>query len=214
MSRRFVLRSISVGAITAVAMLLFGSTGPALADAAASFCTAVGGTPNANLFPNDGSFGSLTGETLTNPSHLGPALAAGITTYAFKGTPRARVSATPNTNPNIIAASSPEDGEYNITNSTYYRMDAAWFNTTDHGGSAASTSSNDPNGLMMMVNASYAPGTFYTQAFDVTPNTNYEFSIWAMNMVPTSNTGANILPNVALSIDRAGVDDNGNGIID
>ena len=164
-------------------MALLGSS---LAASTVGACTASGGTLGSNLLTNDGNFGTLSGTPAT-PSWVG-ALPAGRTTLKY-------IDNTIRTSPR---AGSPEDGEYTISNSTAYRNDGAWWVFTDHTGSASGAPSGNTRGLMMVINASYAADVFYTQTLTVTPNTNYEYGLWIMNML--RNGG--ITPNVQIEIDR------------
>lgn len=95
-------------------------------------------------------------------------------------------------------AGSPEDGEYTISNTTAFRADNAWWNFTDHTGSGTGAPSNNLNGLMMVINASFTADVFYQQTLDVTPNTNYEFGIWIMNML----RGSGITPDIRIEVER------------
>ncbi|PHI19933.1 hypothetical protein CEQ90_10300 [Lewinellaceae bacterium SD302] len=87
----------------------------------------------------------------------------------------------------------PNDGSYVITNNT-----APW-------GSFASNwddigdNSPDPNGYMMVVNASFSPGLFYEQEVTgLCENTLYVFSADIYNLIPGSQW---IQPNVSFLID-------------
>ncbi len=144
---------------------------------AGSVCATAGGLGRgANIFANNGSFGVLPGTPTTTPPTLGGPLPAGRTTYNYVTT-------------------SPQDGEYNITNSITYRTDGAW-----HSAMRGHTTGT-ANDLFMMVNASFTPGVFYEETINVTPNTNYEYSFWVMNVIAN---GAPILPDVNLEIERVG----------
>lgn len=102
----------------------------------------------------------------------GPALAAdsGSTTYTY-------------------VTKSPQDGEYGIFHSTE-GLNPGWLITTDHTG--------DPNGYMMVVNASYEPGLFYTRTINsLCGSTTYQFGAWIRNIL----RGKGILPNVSFSIE-------------
>lgn len=169
-----------------------------------NICVAAGGSRGQNLFANNGTFGTLTGSP-SSPTWASP-LGGSVTTYNY-------VSNTVNTAGHPLIGS-PEDGDYTVSNTTAYRTDGAWFNTTDHGGTSSSAPSGNLNGLMMVVNASTNAGTFYQETLNTAPNTNYEYSIWAINIVPLTNTVARILPDINLAIDRVGVDDNNDGTID
>ncbi len=118
----------------------------------------------------DGTFGSGTSNILQTDPRLAPGY-----TYQF--------------NP------PPDDGFYTITN-----------NTTPWGSFAADSwinirnNSNDPNGYMMVVNASFSPGLFYEKTVTVCGNINYEFSADVISMNdPTRGTGF-IPPNISFLI--------------
>ncbi|ANE44651.1 SdrD B-like domain-containing protein [Deinococcus puniceus] len=151
-------------------------------------CTALGGTLATNLFENDGSFGSLSG-TPANPTWAG-ALAPGRTTLKY-------IDNTIRTSP---WAGSPEDGEYTVSNSSAFRsnFNNAWWYFTDHTGSTTGAPSNNLNGLMMVINASFTADIFYQQTLTVTPNTNYEYGLWIMNMLRVSG----ITPDIQIEVDR------------
>jgi gliding motility-associated-like protein len=84
---------------------------------------------------------------------------------------------------------SPDDNEYTIANSTQ-GMNAGWNLTTDHTG--------DGNGYMMVVNAAYTPGLFYTRTVTgLCGSTRYQFSAWIKNIL----RGTGILPNVTFMIE-------------
>ena len=86
----------------------------------------------------------------------------------------------------------PNDGSYCLTNDiTAWNQVWGWANIGDN--------SNDPNGYMMVVNASYDTGLFYEQVVtDLCENTIYEFSADVRNL----HFGAGIiLPNVSFLID-------------
>ncbi|PPK87085.1 gliding motility-associated-like protein [Neolewinella xylanilytica] len=88
----------------------------------------------------------------------------------------------------------PNDGSYTITNDT--RRWASIFDTWRLFGD----NSDDPNGYMMLVNASYEPGLFYEQDVDgLCENTLYQFSADVTNVV---RRGVNqLLPNVSFLLD-------------
>ncbi len=90
---------------------------------------------------------------------------------------------------------SPDDGSYTITNNTgeWSFLFGTWGSFSDN--------SNDPDGYMMVVNASFTPGLFYEELVDdLCENTLYEFSAEILNIVRTPVTG-HILPNVTFLID-------------
>lgn len=106
-------------------------------------------------------------------------------------------SAQPNgvTNYTYVAGS-PNDGQYTIAK-TISGLNSGWIpQIVNH-------TPNDPNGYMMVVNASNSPGIFYqTTITDLCPNTTYEFSAWIINIL--RNTG--IKPNVRFAIENNGVE--------
>jgi hypothetical protein len=66
----------------------------------------------------------------------------------------------------------PNDGAYCIANNTTNWGSFAaltWIKIKDH--------SSDPNGYMMVVNASYSPGLFYRKTVSICENTLYELSV-------------------------------------
>jgi len=84
---------------------------------------------------------------------VGPPLAPGITNLKYN--------------------SRPNDGQYCIANNISFRY--LWHRiTSDH--------TADGNGYFMFVNAALNPGTFYSLAIaDLSPDTEYNFSIWVLN---------------------------------
>lgn len=71
-----------------------------------------------------------------------------------------------------------EDGFYTLTNDMgqWTQNYDTWISITDH--------SDDPEGYMMVVNASYEPGKFYEQTIDnLCANTIYEFSVDVINLI-------------------------------
>jgi len=89
----------------------------------------------------------------------------------------------------------PEDGFYTITNSTEVWDDlfVGWFNLTDN--------SDNPNGYMMIVNASFEPGIFYQNKItNLCENTMYLFSVDLIN-VNNANVNNAIYPNINILID-------------
>ena len=89
----------------------------------------------------------------------------------------------------------PNDGQYTLTNNTSnwgWFAAEAWVNIRDN--------SPDPNGYMMVVNASYSPGVFFEQEVDgLCENTWYVFSMDIINLVKKGENA--ILPNVMVLID-------------
>jgi len=92
----------------------------------------------------------------------------------------------------------PNDGEYTIANSLTGDGNChpdTWQNvTSDHTG--------NPNGYMMIVNASQQPSVFFTQtASGLCPNTTYEFSSYILNLIKLAVSGAGVSePNITFSI--------------
>lgn len=108
-------------------------------------------------------------------STYGPALAAdsGRTDYEYSG------------------KISPEDGLYGIYNTTQ-GLNPGWVLTRDHTG--------DPNGYMMVVNANFDPGIFYTRRVDgLCGSTMYQFGAWIKNILKPGSNGK--LPNVSFTIE-------------
>ena len=87
----------------------------------------------------------------------------------------------------------PNDGRYTVTNNTapWGSFAGNWINIQDNG--------PEPNGYMMVVNASVSPGLFYEKSVNVCENTLYEFSIDVINMLESFVSG--IRPNVSFLID-------------
>lgn len=84
---------------------------------------------------------------------------------------------------------SPDDNFYTIVNSTT-GLNRGWVFTLDHTG--------DPGGYMMIVNASYTPGLFYTRKVDgLCGSTTFQFSAFIKNILK----GNGILPNITFSIE-------------
>ena len=158
-----------------------------------SVCSARGGTLGTNLLWSQGTFGTVDSSSSVNPPTLRnlATVASGTTAstkYAY------------NTRTNTSGNASPEDGEYNLSNSTSYRRDGAWYVIQDHTSGTAA-------GQMMVVNAGTDLGVFYQETVTVTPNTNYELGAWILNLIANN---AAILPNVSIQLDRIGFDDDNN----
>jgi len=102
------------------------------------------------------------------------------------------------TNMAYTANSCPNDGYYTIVNAANLNPNnchTTWQTVThDHTG--------DPNGYMMLVNASYAPSIFFTQqANGLCPNTTYEFSAYILNLITLEASGSTVIePNITFSI--------------
>jgi gliding motility-associated-like protein len=86
---------------------------------------------------------------------------------------------------------SPEDNQYTIATTTR-GLNPAWVITSDHSGM--------PTGYMMIVNASYLPGLFYTRRVDgLCGSTTYQFSAFIKNILAPDKRG--ILPNISFKIE-------------
>jgi len=97
----------------------------------------------------------------------------------------------------------PNDGYYCIANNTtpWGSFAAnAWIDIEDNG--------PEPNGYMMVVNASYQPGLFYQKTVDVCENTPYEFSIDVISLI-FSTFPDKIRPNISFLIDGISVCETG-----
>lgn len=79
---------------------------------------------------------------------------------------------------NYIASTGPNDGSYTIEKTAGSAGQGAWFYTENH-------TPNDPDGYLMMINASFNPGIFYETDVptDLCPNTTYEFACWVNNLL-------------------------------
>ena len=91
----------------------------------------------------------------------------------------------------------PPDGIYVITNDmgAWSSIYDTWLQVGDNSG--------DPNGYMMVVNASHEPGLFYDQKVEgLCENTLYEFSADVLNVIK-STEGGHIFPDVSFLIDSA-----------
>ena len=112
-------------------------------------------------------------ENFGNGTTYGPALPAGVTTYAF-------------------VTGAPQDGQYTVHNNSYQYT--TWHNSLDHTPDAT----NGPNGKMLLMNANaVTSGDFYKKTVTgLCVNTTFEFSAWVMNVYnPNSNyCGAGQIP--------------------
>lgn len=91
----------------------------------------------------------------------------------------------------------PNDGQYTIRSNTQNCYQSTWHSLLqDHTG--------DPNGYMMLVNASFQPSDFFVQKVGgLCGNTTYEFAAWVMNLMrnTTCFTGLTINPDLTFSIE-------------
>src|ERR1700742_740193 len=97
-------------------------------------------------------------QTFGSGSNPGAPLPAGVTNFIYTTDPCAN------------------DGYYTILNSSS-GCHSDWHNVPH-------AHTGDPNGYMMLVNASFQPSIFFTQtANGLCPNTTYEFSSYILNLV-------------------------------
>jgi len=105
------------------------------------------------------------------------------------------------TNMEYTTNNCPNDGQYTIANSLTGSGNChpeTWYNIpSDHTG--------NPNGYMMIINASYQPSIFFYQQVDgLCPNTTYEFSAWIINLcIPGFITASFSQPNITFTIQTA-----------
>ena len=90
----------------------------------------------------------------------------------------------------------PQDGFYTITNSTlpWGNLWESWLRIEDN--------SPDPNGYMMVINASFSAGIFFEQTITgLCPETDYEFSADIINLI-RGGVGDHILPDVSFLLNN------------
>jgi gliding motility-associated-like protein len=102
------------------------------------------------------------------------------------------------TNMTYTSSDCPNDGYYTIANSINLGQNChtTWQEvTSDHTG--------DPEGYMMVINASQEPSIFFTQtANGLCPNTTYEFSAYILNLITLAASGPNVNePNITFSVE-------------
>jgi gliding motility-associated-like protein len=107
------------------------------------------------------------------------------------------------TNMTFLNAECPADGSYTIANSSGDCFSGSWHVLThDH---TWYTNGNNPNGYMMVVNASNLPSIFFTQQTnvgDLCPNTKYYFEAWITNLnLPNICSDNPIRPNITFTIE-------------
>jgi gliding motility-associated-like protein len=106
------------------------------------------------------------------------------------------------TNLTYTNSNCPDDGEYTIANSLTGSGNChpdTWHNvTSDHTG--------NPNGYMMIVNASFTPNVFFTQsAPTLCPGTTYQFSAYILNLITLQASGTGVSePNITFSVETTG----------
>jgi gliding motility-associated-like protein len=125
----------------------------------------------------DGSLGDpVINQDFGSGSNPGPPLPASVTNMQY------------------TTSSCPNDGQYTISNNlTADCFGSAWHNVpNDHTG--------NPNGYMMIINASYQPSVFFTQsAPTLCPGTTYLFSAYILNLIKRS--GPNVSqPNITFEV--------------
>lgn len=131
----------------------------------------------------EGSLGDpVISETFGAGSNPGTALSAEITNMSYR-------------------TGCPNDGSYTIVNAiniydgiTGNCHPETWQNVThDHTG--------DPNGYMMLINASYTPSIFFTKTTSAVlcENTKYEFSAYILNLMRAGSSS--IRPNIKFTIE-------------
>lgn len=111
---------------------------------------------------------------------FGPPLPATVSTY------------------NYISNTCPNDGSYTIANGTSGCFGNSWHTVLqDHTG--------NPNGYMMIINASDNPGQFFKQQTPIgalCQNTTYEFSAYILNLIlPSACGGQSSKPNITFFIE-------------
>ena len=90
-------------------------------------------------------------------------------------------------------ADCPDDGYYSIRSSSNNCFNT-WHSISDHTG----------NGNMMLVNADFDPGVFYSDTVrNLCSQTTFEFSAWLINMLTPSACGGNgIKPDITFRIEK------------
>lgn len=84
------------------------------------------------------------------------------------------------------AAATPRDSWYTIAKSTTGMHPNNWHQIGNH-------TPNDPDGYMMIVNASEEPSIFYEATIQgLCPNTTYEFAAWVINLMKTPGNKPNL----------------------
>jgi gliding motility-associated-like protein len=165
-----------------IRLIVFAILLPLITAATVLSCHAQTPTPTPTC---NGSLGDpVINQDFGSGANPGAPLAAGITNMTY----------TQNNCPN--------DGEYTIANSLTGSGNChqdTWHNvTSDHTG--------NPNGYMMIVNASLAPSVFFTQtAPTLCPGTTYQFSAYILNLIiPEASTTGFSQPNITFSVETIG----------
>ena len=135
---------------------------------------------NAQVTSCDGSLGDpVINQTFGSGSNPGAPLPAGVTNMIY------------------TSYNCPNDGYYTIMNSINLNENchSTWHSvTSDHTG--------NPNGYMMVVNASAQPSVFFTQsAPTLCPGTTYQFSAYILNLITLAASGPGVSePNITFSV--------------
>jgi len=116
-------------------------------------------------------------------------------TFGQGANPGAQIGGT---NMTYTTNNCPDDGFYTISNSLIPpgNCHPTWHDVAhDHTG--------NPNGYMMIINASFQPSVFFTQAANgLCPNTTYEFSAYILNLLRlAASDETTIQPNLVFSIE-------------
>ena len=115
------------------------------------------------------------------------------------GTGGTRPSLTGRTTYTLVPNPCPIDGQYTILSST----PDSCFSYLWHALPADHTP-GDANGNFLVVNASEKPGEFYSQAVaGLCSGTQYEFSVWGLNMLKPGICSRPLVPDVAIRIETA-----------
>jgi gliding motility-associated-like protein len=98
------------------------------------------------------------------------------------------------TNMQYTTSACPNDGQYTISNS----LTASCFGDTWH--NVPHDHTGNPNGYMMIINASFQPSVFFTQsAPTLCPGTTYLFSAYILNLM--NRFGSNVIePNITFEV--------------
>lgn len=131
-----------------------------------------------------GSLGDpVINETFGDGTNPGPFLPPSVTTLFY------------------TKANCPDDGYYTIANSLVSLENCHPFTWHD----VANDHTGDPDGYMMIINASQLPSIFFTQqAKGLCQNTTYEFSAYILNLITLAASGPDVSePNILFSIEEA-----------
>lgn len=112
------------------------------------------------------------------------------------GTAGSALSINGRTSYRYVAQRCPNNGEYTIATTSDQRcFDSVWHGLPqDHTG--------NPEGNMLIVNASDLPGEFYRQTIPgLCGGTTYEFSVWGINLLQPGNCTDSSLPNLTIQIE-------------